>query len=146
MIHSRLFPCLALTFLASAASASQTVDVYVYDFDLSTNPDITAPAVDPVINVGDTIRWVWLHDFHSVVACVNQEDYWESDVFSAGATFVHTFDTPGVFQYYCAPHGRDLFDGTYEGMGGSVTVLVPSPSAGGLLACCALLAFRRARR
>ncbi len=131
--------------MAPGVCLADTITVYVYDFELSTVP-LSEPAIDPVIMVGDTIRWVWLHDFHNVVACVGQGDFWESDVFSMGDTFVHTFDTPGVFQYYCQPHGRDNFDGTYEGMGGSVTVLVPSPSGAGVLCLVGLAAARRRRR
>ena len=120
---------LAMGFIAPIAAAD-TIDVFVFDFDVSINqPDL--PVVDPVIQAGDSIRWVWLHDFHNVIACVGQTEFWESDIFRAGDTFVYRFDTPGVFQYYCAPHGFDNQDGTYTGMGGSITVReVPGPGTG----------------
>jgi plastocyanin len=122
------------------------VDVYIFDFDLSINPPDEGPVTDPVIFAGDTIRWVWLHDFHNVIACVDQTEFWESDVFEAGATFVYTFNSPGTFQYYCAPHGHDNFDGTYTGMGGSVTVLaVPTPGGACVLGLAALALCRRRR-
>lgn len=139
---------IALAALAcgAPAQAGNTVDVYVFDFDVSVNLP-GGPIVDPVIYAGDTIRWVWEDDFHNVVACVGQTEFWESDIFAAGDTFVYQFDTPGIFQYYCAPHGNDVGDGTYLGMGGSVTVLaIPAPSGVVGMAVLATLAIRRRRR
>jgi len=45
--------------------------VHVYDFDFSLNPK-GQPVVDPVINVGDTVRWVWDEGFHSTSAASGQ--------------------------------------------------------------------------
>ncbi len=140
-----LATALAALACGAPAQAGNTVDVYVFDFDVSINLP-GGPIVDPLIFAGDTIRWVWVDDFHNVVATVGQTEFWESDVFGAGDTFVYQFDTPGVYQYYCAPHGHDVGDGTYEGMGGSVTVLaVPGPSAIAVLAAPAGWALRRRR-
>ncbi|MGD9690879.1 MAG: plastocyanin/azurin family copper-binding protein [Phycisphaerales bacterium] len=131
----------------TGAARADVVDVYVFDFDVSIYPPGEGPIVDPVIFVGDTIRWVWVHDFHNVVSCVGQVEFWESEVFQAGATFVYTFETPGVFQYYCTPHGQDNFDGTYSGMGGSITVLaVPAPGAAGVAVAGMLMVMGRRRR
>lgn len=128
------------------AAGAAIVDVYVFDFAVSVNPP-ELPVVDPVIFAGDTIRWVWLHDFHNVVSCVGQAEEWESDVFQAGDTFVYTFTVPGVYQYYCAPHGHDNFDGTYTGMGGQVTVLpVPGPGAWVVVGLGAVATIARRRR
>lgn len=138
----------AIAIAAGAGSAGAAItDVYVFDFEVSIYRPDEGPIVDPVIFAGDTIRWVWVHDFHNVIACVNQGEFWESDVFESGATFVYTFNTPGIFQYYCAPHGFDNFDGTYTGMGGSITVLaVPAPGAAAVLlgGACVLTRRRRA--
>lgn len=131
---------------ALSASAGVTVDVYVYDFDFSINPP-PGPVQDAVIYAGDTIRWVWSDDFHNTASCAGQAESWDSEVFAAGDTFVYQFTIPGVYQYYCAPHGQDLGDGTYEGMGGSITVLAV-PSGGVMAASMALsasLALRRRR-
>lgn len=131
---------------AGAARAGVVVDVYVFDFDVSANLP-SGPIVDPVIMVGDTIRWVWIDDFHNVVSCVGQAESWESDIFAAGDTFVYQFTIPGVYQYYCSPHGFDVGNGTYEGMGGQITVLaVPGPSGAALLALTTLMGGRRSRR
>lgn len=139
--------CAALgALLLASATRAEIVDVYVFDFAVSVNlPDL--PVVDPVIYAGDTIRWVWLDDFHNVVSCAGQAEEWESDVFQAGDTFVYTFTVPGVYQYYCAPHGHDNFDGTYTGMGGQVTVLsVPGPGAWVVVGLCAVATIARRRR
>jgi hypothetical protein len=135
----------ALALWAAPALGSATVDVYVFDFDYSLNLP-PGPIADPVIYAGDTIRWVWLEDFHNVVACAGQAEFWESDVFAAGDTFVYQFTIPGVYQYYCSPHGQDLGNGTYDGMGGSITVLpIPAPGPALCIALSATLACRRRR-
>ncbi len=128
--------------LESSARAA-TVQVYVFEFDFSSSLP-TEPITDPTIHVGDTIRWVWLDDHHTTTAALHQDDYWRSDLFDAGDSFEHTFETPGVFWYYCEPHGFDRGDGTAVGMAGTITV-VPSPG-GAIVASTALLPFMARRR
>jgi plastocyanin len=54
------------------------------------------------INAGDTVLWTWAGVFHSVVS---DDDLFESMIANTGATFSHTFNTPGTFRYYCSVHG-----------------------------------------
>jgi plastocyanin len=72
---------------------------------------------DVTINVGDTIQWVWASNHHSSTSGTpgNPDGLWDSGILNKNATFSHTFTTPGVFPYYCTPHGS-------LGMVGSVTV------------------------
>ena len=79
------------------------------------------------VSPGTTVTWRWTgkggpHDvradsgaFHSG-ALVDDE----------GHTFSHTFDSPGVFKYYCTPHKS-------MGMRGAVFVALDEPQDGTLL-------------
>jgi len=61
------------------------------------------------IQPGDSVRWVWVSGTHNVVSG-NSGDPDEGDLFDSGAPvgppneFVHTFDTPGDFEYFCEIH------------------------------------------
>ncbi len=130
--------------LAGMSGGGESVTtVHVYGFDFSTNPS-SGPVVDPVISVGDTIHWVFDASFHTVTSVSGSAESFNSGtIFTAGATFDHTFTQAGTFQYYCAIHGFDNGNGTAGGMAGLVTVrAVPEPaSALGML----LLGSRRRR-
>lgn len=115
--------CAALAALC-AASYAETVVVRVFNFDFSAAP--SGPPVDPVINVGDTIRWVWESGFHDVTSVFgDSEEYASETTFVVGYTYEHTFTQPGVHHYYCSVHGFDNGDGTAGGMSGTITVLPP---------------------
>lgn len=129
--------------LATHATAD-TIPVYVFDFDFSSSLP-TEPITDPTINVGDTIRWIWLEDHHTSTACLHQAEFWRSDLFDTGDTFEHTFTIPGVYWYYCEPHGFDKGDGTAAGMAGTITV-VPAPGTLMLAAALVPCVARRRRR
>ncbi len=148
MKSASLLLCCAVTgslgTLATDAVAA-TVNVYVYDFSFSINLP-GQPVEDAVINLGDTIQWVWLAEMHNTVSCVGQLESWESDIFMPGDRFVYTFTHEGVFTYYCAPHGSDNGDGTASGMAATITVLpIPGPSGVLALALGGSLALRRRR-
>lgn len=56
------------------------------------------------VDRGTTVTWEWNGDGgqHNVV---DLDGTYESDLYSeAGATFSHTFESPGVSKYYCDPH------------------------------------------
>lgn len=57
------------------------------------------------IEPGTTVRWINRRDvFHTVTPEGHSE--WDAASISAntGETFEHTFENPGEFDYYCAPH------------------------------------------
>jgi plastocyanin len=84
-------------------------------------PDTTAPAASPVtgttqvsiqnfafapaalrVPVGAAITWTNEDDVpHTVTA---QDKAFTSDALDTGASYSHTFTTPGVYAYYCAIH------------------------------------------
>lgn len=74
-----------------------------------------APAA-VAVSPGTTVTWTWSGKggAHDVVAL---ESAFRSPLTDRpDATFVHTFDAPGVYRYYCTPH-RGM------GMRGAVVVL-----------------------
>jgi len=81
------------------------------------------PAAVHVDN-GATVRWEWLGagGQHNVV---HQDGAFESELLAEeGATFEHTFEEDGIYNYYCAPHqGLNML--------GSVVVGTDYPTAGG---------------
>jgi len=130
----------------AAASAQAQIHrqyVYMYDFAFSINPPGEA-VVQAVVNPGDEVIWFAYHDLHNTVACVGQAEFWESPLMFHGDTFAYTFTIPGVYTYYCAPHGADNGDGTADGMQGTVTVL-PTPGVLGVLAAGGAWCARRRR-
>lgn len=73
---------------------------------------------DPVglrIEPGTTVRWVLVNDMHNTVSYSADNDKpqripeeaegWASPIFTEeGATFEHTFEVEGVYDYFCTPH------------------------------------------
>ncbi len=88
------------------------------------------------ISVGDTVRWTWASDFHSVTSgpgtsctpdgqfCSPDNMHCEAGTLSnTGFVYEFTFTQPGMYQYFCALH-------CFAGMTGVVNVLPavrPSP-------------------
>jgi plastocyanin len=133
--------------MATQASAA-TVTVHIYDFEFSTNT-IGQPIVDPTINLGDTVHWVWdavqfPHSTHSVSGITES---WDSGMFATpGHTFDHTFTHTGTFWYFCDAHGFDNGNGTAGGMSGFITVVPEPVSCISMLLGVGALAARRRRK
>ena len=120
--------CTLLPFLLIASTAlADIVTVHVFCCGYSINPK-GQPIVEPTIKPGDTIHWVWDEDFplHSVTSLAGSSEVFDSGVHGQGFTFDRTFNTPGIFKYYCVLHGTDNGDGTAIGMWGTITVVSPS--------------------
>jgi plastocyanin len=133
----------------AAAQSVVTIDIISDDFVDPTN----FTHIDPTINVGDTIRWVWVDGFHSTTAAAGQADFWNSGNQSPSTppappvTFDHTFTKAGTFGYYCDIHGFDAGGGKGGGMSGLITVRpVPEPSLILLTAALAGVGIARLRR
>jgi len=134
--------------LAQNVEAQITVDVHIYNLDFGTAGHTH---LNPTIEVGDTIHWIWDNIDHSTTAAAGQAESWDSGVKNTiGATFDHTFTHIGTFNYYCTMHGLDDGNGQVSGMSGFITV-VPEPQAWGaatglLLLGLASYRYQRARR
>ena len=130
-------------FLATACSSTEAVEPLATSIPASpqvtesSDPRAGAPVAAKIVDTdfapvtiriepGATIRWKQIGDQpHSVTAADGSFDSspdcgpLDSDrCLGMGDTFVHDFDTPGTFVYYCRVHG--LPDGT--GMVGTVVV------------------------
>jgi hypothetical protein len=67
------------------------------------------------IAAGTTVEWQWQANTHSTTSgtcdainCIPGPVFgenWNSGVLNTGATFTHTFNTPGFFTYFCTVHG-----------------------------------------
>lgn len=142
LVHLGAFVVLGMC--AVARCRADTITIYVFDFDYSINRPGEGPVQDAVVNVGDTVRWLWLGDFHTVTSCAGNPEVFDSGIFDTGDTFEQTYNTVGTWWYYCVPHGVDLGDGTAIGMAGTITV-VPAPGVlvGGAAGAMALARRRR---
>lgn len=144
MTRFPILAALAVLLLTTPARADR-VYVYAFDFDFSTQLP-GEPIADPIIQVGDVVTWVALDENHSTVACVGLAEFWESPILMAEDTFDWVFTVPGVYNYYCGPHGFDNGDGTATGMIGTITV-IPGPTGLAVLGLTGLAASAgRSRR
>jgi plastocyanin len=91
---------------ASAAAEEVTVPVAAFQF---SPKELVVPA-------GTTVTWVNNDPVAHTVTADDQS--FNSDLFGRGESWSMTFDAPGVYTYYCIPHGAPGV-----GMIGSVVVL-----------------------
>jgi plastocyanin len=110
-----LRPVLAPVMLAILGSLPAAAATHVV-----TQVDMSFSPPDIVINVGDTVQWVWTAGFHTVTNGVDLADptvgkKFDSSLNPTTTTFSYTFTAPGTVSYFCRPHL--LF-----GMTGTVTV------------------------
>ncbi len=118
-------------FLTAPFSSNALIDtVWTYNNEFSVN--MPGGAVEaPVISAGDTVRWIRIQGNHTTTSVAGSSEVWDSPLNSTTIEFDHVFDLPGVYVYYCIPHGTDNGDGTASGMFGTITVLSTGPGA-----CC----------
>ncbi len=56
---------------------------------------------DTIIDVGDSVRWVWRSGYHTTTS---YDNLWDAEISSVQRTFTYTFNQPGVYEYYCILH------------------------------------------
>jgi plastocyanin len=93
------FACFAFLSGVSAASAA-TFNVTVGGgTGFGFNPSSVT------IHPGDQVKWTWASSGHSTTSSgMPLGSIWDSGVRNQGATFTHTFNTVGTFQYICTRH------------------------------------------
>jgi len=106
MFRKPLVIIMAALLVLAGRTGAATIDVYVYSFDFSINPN-GQPIVDPVITVGDSIRWVWQEGNHTTTSVAGIPEVWNANISSGSPTFSHTFTNIGTWHFYCIPHGFD---------------------------------------
>lgn len=101
----------------------------IFDVAVGKGGDVFVP--DTVtISVGDTVRWTWAEDGHSVTSgdpCTPDEQFCSPDdtncdqgiLSDLGTVYEHTFDQAGTYNYFCFAHCA-------IGMTGVVNVFSPS--------------------
>ncbi|MEF8774260.1 MAG: plastocyanin/azurin family copper-binding protein, partial [Halobacteriales archaeon] len=110
--------------------AAATVDATILDADQGAGQYVNTPAV-VWLEPGGTVTWNIRGGAHSVTAYHPDNDRplripeaassFDSGTRSAGETFEHTFETGGVYGYFCRPH---------EGLGMVGLVVVGEPDGG----------------
>lgn len=109
---------IALGFTATSAHAA-TVTVNVgKSGSLMFSPQTVSVAI------GDTVKWVWKSDTHSVKEGVpgGSNPAFDSGILNTGATFEQVFSDPGTANYFCLPHGSCC------GMIGTVMAVAGTPT------------------
>jgi plastocyanin len=102
----------------AVGAQSTTVDVQVGVNMLSFSPQ------QVTIHVGDTVRWTWVSDSHTVTSgsppgtadgkfCSPNDQNCSAPVVSkTGFVYQHTFTQAGTFPYFCAIHFGSGMTGT----------------------------------
>jgi plastocyanin len=94
-----LIPLAVLSPLALASPAmAADATVGVFDFEFR--------AKEVKVGVGEKVTWNFVAAGHTTTSDRGQAESWNSGpaLEPSGATFEHTFDTPGRFSYVCIPH------------------------------------------
>jgi plastocyanin len=121
-MRRELYAWLAVLVLGLAVEHRTAADEYFVGTDGNSwiYEGRTNLEIELEIHPGDTVTWQWL-GFHNVVSGVPADGPGGDGRFRSGnpvspGDFSHTFDTPGVYPYFCQLHGS-------HGMVSSVTVL-----------------------
>lgn len=64
------------------------------------------------INAGTQVRWVNVSAVLHTVTPDGHSEWTAATLADDGDTFVHTFDTPGTYEYFCEPHVGQNMRGT----------------------------------
>jgi plastocyanin len=94
-----------MAFLGATSTNAATTTVYIVNFDFIA---ASGQQTNPLINLGDTVTWVWSNGDHSCTAAPGQLENWDSGVQNAGSAtnFSHTFTNLGTYNFYCKVHSR----------------------------------------
>jgi len=97
--------CLFVLCAAGAMAATNTIYIFNSNFGALPNTHI-----DPVINLGDTVTWVWTNGHHSTTATPGQLESWDSgqQTFGTATNFSHTFTNLGTYNYFCTVHSSSI--------------------------------------
>jgi plastocyanin len=111
-----------------APNAEPSATSQIFDVTVGPGGSLTFSPNSINIAVGDTVRWTWQSDFHSVTSgqsCTADGQFCSPDdvncdLSNQGTVYMHTFNQPGAYTYFCLAH-CDF------GMIGTVTVTGAAP-------------------
>jgi plastocyanin len=106
-------------------SAIGRVAAAIVNVDVGPGGELVFSPAEVTIQPGDTIKWTWRSDHHSVTSTTNLFD---TDVRNSGFTFSFTFNNAGTYNYYCIPHGGFGMQGIVNV--GAAPTPTPTPAAG----------------
>ena len=92
----QFFLAMVFVITLSEYSLSQTVHI------IEVRNNFFTPA-EPVVEVGDTVRWINIEGTHNVVA--DDNSFTSGSPASGNWTYDHIFTSPGINPYYCSLHG-----------------------------------------
>jgi hypothetical protein len=80
------------------------------------------------INVGDTVKWDWYNNNHTVTSGIpgQPSGLFDTGLHQSGYSFSYVFNSAGTFRYFCMYHGA-MMTGTVIVAGGTT----PSPTPAG---------------
>lgn len=98
----------------TAATSFALVDVFQGE-TIEANGNLEFSPSTLTINSGTQVRWVNVSTVLHTVTPDGHSEWTSASLADNGDTFIHTFDTPGTYQYFCQPH-------VGQGMTGTITV------------------------
>lgn len=108
-----LFPVLLWVLLVSPFEKSFTtlwiIDVQNYSF---------SPDNIPNVELGDTVRWVWVSGFHTTTASDFPDGAvsWDAPINIEFPSFDYVPEMAGTYNYVCTPHASMGMDGSFTVM------------------------------
>lgn len=98
----------------TASTSFALVDVFQGEtIEANGNLEFSPSAL--TIDAGTQVRWVNVSTVLHTVTPDGHTEWSSATIADNGDTFIHTFDTPGTYQYFCQPH-------VGQGMTGTITV------------------------
>ena len=98
----------------TATTSFALVDVFQGEtIEANANREFSPSAL--TIDAGTQVRWVNVSSVLHTVTPNGHAEWTAATIADNGDTFVHTFSTPGTYQYICEPH-------VGQGMTGTITV------------------------
>jgi len=82
--------------------------------EVTASDDLTFSQANVNISAGTSVRWVNAGEMLHTVTPDGHSEWTSTELPSKGSMFLHTFETPGTYEYFCEPHR--------PGMSGTVTV------------------------
>jgi plastocyanin len=108
MVNKLPFILFLMCAIGIVAQTTETVEI---NWDFGSNPNASGAAnASRTVEIGDTVKWVWLSNNHNVVSNGDANENFNSGApENAGATFSYTFTSLGTSDYVCEPHPGNMY-------------------------------------